>query len=111
MIRIPYHIILIVLGFLVLAFIFLGVPVLWKDILLVGISLFIIVLGIAFYYELRAFERVENDDSDNDAFQDSMGPQVLYEETVITEYSDGGGNFDQGDRLIIENLDEEDILQ
>ncbi len=87
MTRIPYHIVLIGLSIFIILVLLVGVPVGWKDGLLIGVAVALCILAIAFHKEMQGVSGSKNKDVPrSDAFRDSRDPIFnIEEEPIIIE--------------------------
>jgi|GEM_PF-2644183 len=85
MTRIPYHIVLISISIFIVLFLLVGVPVSWKDGLLIGVALVLFIIGLAFRKEMNNTSSSKN----ADAFRDSDASMVDFEETITREDDEG----------------------
>jgi hypothetical protein len=84
MTRIPYHIVLIGLSIFIILVLLVGVPVGWKDGLLLGIAIALCILAIAFRKEMQDASGSKNKDtSRSHAFRDSRDSVFNTEEGPI----------------------------
>ncbi len=106
MTRIPYHIVLTSISIFIIIVLLLGVPVSWKDGLLIGVAVALIILAFAFHKENSDTSLSNKDNSSQmHAFRDSAGPYAISEDAVIISQDD---DFIEEVRVIKNHSDEDE---